>query len=65
MSLSDLHRPDPVVFLRLAFSDQLSVDHVSSRSSLYHASEQLAQSAFDVHFLIPADGYPQLEHVCF
>jgi hypothetical protein len=51
------HRPEPVVFLRLAFSLQLSARHGQRPT--------LQDWASDVHFRMLAAGYPQAEHVCF
>jgi hypothetical protein len=50
------HRPEPVVFLRLAFSLQLSARH---------SQGPLQDWPSDVHFRMLAAGYPQAEHVCF
>lgn len=75
-SLRDRMRPEPVVFLRLAFSPQLSVGRCVSHLCAVksgaprwfesHGSESNCRAkGEDVHFLIPALGYPQLAQVCF
>jgi len=68
-------RPVPVVFLRLAFSDQLSdrIFHVSLcppvqyTTSLNHAQNTIARSRSggDVHFRTLAAGYPHEAQVLF
>lgn len=53
-------RPVPTVFLRLAFSDQLSVSIVSqcSSSAVSPHADRVGVVA-DIHFLVLAAGYPQ------
>lgn len=54
-------RPVPVVFLLMAFSDQLSI----LRYGQVYWDEGGGHRVGDVHFLVFAAGYPQLEQVCF
>lgn len=70
-------RPVPVVFLRLAFSDQLSVlprcQHpalvlLPCLLDLFHgwvAVRARVGASVHVHFLVLAAGKPQEAHVCF
>jgi hypothetical protein len=65
-------RPVPVVFLRLAFSLQLSVWPGSASDLLppLHPSSMCrvssgVYSSDNVHFLMEAAGYPQEAQVCF
>lgn len=57
-------RPVPVVFLRFAFSPQLSV-LMCQPISLSRKDVDMAQIGRRVHFLIFAAGYPHDEQVCF